>query len=122
MAEPSDPPERWPSERRSDCPIALTLDILGDRWTLLILRDMLRDGKTRYSEFEASPEGIAPSVLSRRLKELEAEGLVERRMYSEHPPRAEYVPTERGRALGEVLVSMARWALEHYEDLDEDAM
>lgn len=107
-------------DRRSDCPVAWTLDLLGDRWTLLILRDMLRDGKTKYSEFEASAEGIAPSVLSRRLKELEEEGIIERRMYSDHPPRAEYVPTERGEALGPVLLAMARWALEHYEGLDED--
>jgi DNA-binding HxlR family transcriptional regulator len=90
------------------CPVARSLDILGDRWTLLIVRDLLR-GRSRYSELLVSLEGIAPNLLSDRLKRLEGQGIVERSFYSDHPPRAEYRLTEKGRALGPVIRSMFDW-------------
>lgn len=91
-----------------DCPVARTLDILGDRWTLLIVRDLFR-GRTRFAEFQASLQGIPTNLLGDRLKQLEEHGIVGRRFYSEHPPRAEYVLTEKGRALDPVLGALSEW-------------
>ena len=73
------------------CPVARSLDLLGDRWTLLVIRDLLR-GRRRFQELIDSLPGIAPNVLSDRLKLLEESEIVTRRFYSKHPPRAEYVP------------------------------
>ncbi|MGI8927069.1 MAG: winged helix-turn-helix transcriptional regulator [Tepidiformaceae bacterium] len=90
------------------CPVARTLDVIGQRWTVLIVRD-LGGGKTRYSELLESLPGIPSNLLSERLKQLEADGIVTRSFYSEHPPRAAYALTEKGTALGRVLVAMYRW-------------
>ena len=90
------------------CPVAKSLDILGERWTLLVVRDLLR-GRHRFHELAASLPGIAPNVLSGRLKLLEEHGLVERRFYSEHPPRAEYVPTPKGKELEIIVRALASW-------------
>jgi DNA-binding HxlR family transcriptional regulator len=98
--------------RRSPCPVAGSLDLFGDRWTLLVIRDLL-EGKSRYGEFLASPEGIATNILAERLQRLERAGIVETTLYSEHPPRAEYHLTERGRELGDVVAAMAEWGLRH---------
>src|SRR5947209_4018321 len=78
-----------------DCPIAKSLDVIGDRWTLLIIRDMLR-GTTKYQDLLASLEGISTNLLAERLARLVDEGLVTKIMYSEKPPRAEYHLTEQG--------------------------
>jgi DNA-binding HxlR family transcriptional regulator len=99
------------------CPIARTLDILGDRWTLLIVRDLFM-GNTRFNQFLESSAGLPPKVLSDRLKKLEEHGLVERAVYSEHPLRAEYHLTDKGRTLGSVLQAMLRWGLQHCYDDD----
>lgn len=98
-----------PSPPRSGCPIATSLDQVGDRWTLVILRDLV-NGKRRFAEFLASPERITTSVLTDRLAALEANGLVERRPYQDRPPRHEYVLTEKGLALLPVLQDLCRWA------------
>lgn len=103
-----------PLDRRARCAIAGTLQIVGDQWTLVIIRDLLR-GYTKFAELAASAEGITRSVLSERLKLLEAEGLVERRFYSEHPPRAEYRLTRKGRSLGPALGAFARWGTRYLE-------
>ena len=92
-----------------DCPVARTLDIVGERWTLLILRDLLREGPRRFQDLEASLVGIGPNTLSARLKRLEQGGIVERRFYEQHPPRAEYALTDKGRALGPVLLALKKW-------------
>src|SRR5437879_13633904 len=78
-----------------DCPIARTLDVIGDRWTLLIIRDMLR-GTHKYQDLLDSLEGISTNLLAERLARLVEEGLVSKTMYSEKPPRAEYHLTEQG--------------------------
>ena len=96
-------------EPRSGCPIAATLDIVGDRWTLVILRDMLV-GKKRFSEFLNSPEQITTNVLADRLLLMEGAGLVERRPYQLRPKRYEYVLTKKGEALLPVLQDICRWA------------
>lgn len=91
------------------CPVACTLDIVGARWTALILRDLLLYGARRFQDFQVSLDAIAPTTLSDRLKTLERHGIVERRFYTQHPPRAHYVLTEKGRDLGPVVRAMRDW-------------
>ena len=94
---------------RSGCPIATTLDLVGDRWSLVIMRDMLI-GKTRFAEFLASPERITTNVLTDRLAHMEGHGLVEKTAYQQRPLRFEYRLTHKGRAMLPVLQEMCRWA------------
>ncbi len=94
-------------EALADCPVARTAAILGNKWTALILRDLLLNGGVRrYADLSDSLSGIAPNTLSDRLKTLEAAGVIERRFYERHPPRAEYVLTPLGRDLGRIVRSM----------------
>jgi DNA-binding HxlR family transcriptional regulator len=102
-------------ERRSSCPVACTLDLIGDRWTLLVVRDLLF-GKTRYGELLESAEAIPTNILAERLKRLCEAGLVESSPYSEHPRRLEYRLTERGRELAAIVQALAGWGLEHLPD------
>lgn len=90
-----------------NCSIARTLEIVGERWTLLIIRDAFL-GRSRFDEFQESL-GIARNVLTDRLKRLVDEGILERRRYSEHPPRDEYVLTEKGRELRLALTGLRQW-------------
>ena len=106
-ADPGGAGDRFEQESARG-PIARSLDLVGDRWTILVLRD-LRLGRTRFADLLRSLEGISPNLLSARLKTLEREGLVARRLYNEHPPRAEYVLTEHGEAFGTVLKAMYDW-------------
>lgn len=94
------------------CPVARTLDLIGDRWTLLIIRDLFL-GKTRFSAFRRSRPAPPPKLLSQRLLRLEQHGLVERVVYSERPLRAEYRLTPKGRTLSPVMAALAAWGLEH---------
>src|SRR5216117_4154489 len=94
------------------CPVAKSLELVGERWTLLIVRDLL-EGPRRYQDFHASLPGIAPALLSARLKLMEEHGLIARRFYSEHPPRAEYALTDKGRELGMVVGALAVWGSRH---------
>src|ERR1700739_251046 len=100
--------EGSPMQRKNfgnmQCPIARSLERVGEWWSILILRDAFR-GLTRFDQFQDSL-GIAPNMLTRRLNALVDSGLLEKRAYSEHPPRFEYVLTERGRGFRRVL-----WAL-----------
>ena len=91
------------------CPVARTLDMIGERWTILILRDLLLGGPRRYQDFQESLPGVAPNTLSARLKEMEANGLITRRLYSEHPPRHDYRLTEKGKSLGPILRALRDW-------------
>ena len=95
------------------CPVARTLDIVGERWTILVLRDLFLQGPRKFQDFESSLTGISPNTLSDRLKRLEDAGIVERRFYSEHPPRAEYALTSKGRELGPVLKALRDWGTKH---------
>src|SRR5271167_4647130 len=94
------------------CPIARSLERVGEWWSILILRDASL-GLTRFDEFQESL-GIAPNILTRRLKALVEAGLLERRRYSERPPRDEYVLTERGRDFRPVLWSLLAWGNRHF--------
>jgi len=96
------------------CPVAKTLEIVGDRWTLLLVRDLL-GGTRRFLDLEASLPGIAPNILSDRLKLMEEHRLVERSFYSDHPPRAEYALTDKGRELGTVVGALAAWGSRHVD-------
>ena len=96
------------SYNQTTCPVARSLDLLGDRWTLLIIRDLFR-GRHRFADLQASLSGVPSNVLSDRLKLLEAEGIVERRFYSQHPPRAEYYLTRKGADLRDVLRALVQW-------------
>lgn len=99
---------------RSECPIAGALDLLGDRWTLLVMRDLL-DGKRRFSEFGRSPEAIPTNILTERLRRLEAGGLVERVPIGSGS-RSAYRPTGKGRDLRPVLLELANWGNRHLDD------
>ena len=94
------------------CPVAKSLELVGDRWTLLLVRDLLR-GARRFQDFQQSLTGIPPNILSDRLKLMEEHGLVTRQFYSEHPPRAEYALTDKGRELGMVVGALAAWGSRH---------
>jgi DNA-binding HxlR family transcriptional regulator len=98
------------------CPIARTLDVIGDRWTLLIIRDLFM-GLTKFSEFRDASPAPPPKVLSTRLRMLTDEGLIERNVYSEHPLRADYRLTAKGRSLVPVLLEIGKWGLDNlFED------
>jgi DNA-binding HxlR family transcriptional regulator len=103
---------RHTSLNEMSCPIARSLDRVGEWWSILILRDALR-GVTRFDDFRRSL-GVAPNMLTRRLTALVDAGLLERRRYSEHPPRDEYVPTERGRDFRPVLLALLAWGNRHF--------
>lgn len=90
------------------CPIAQSLEVVGEWWTPLILRDIVVVGLTRFDEIQVSL-GIAPTVLTRRLNLLVDRGLLERRQYCDHPRRFEYLPTEAARDFRPVLDELARW-------------
>jgi DNA-binding HxlR family transcriptional regulator len=93
---------------RSQCPVARTLDLIGDRWSLLIVRDMLF-GRSKFQEFLSSPENIPTNVLSSRLKLLESSGLVKASLYQRHPPRFAYTLTDKGKKLAPVIRAIADW-------------
>ena len=92
-----------------NCPVARTLDLIGERWTILILRDLLLKGPKRFQDLQDSLAGAAPNTLSARLKAMKKQGLIERKLYSEHPPRLEYHLTDRGRSLGPVVAALRDW-------------
>ena len=96
--------------RRSSCPVACSLDIFGDRWTLLIVRDLLF-GRTRFRDFTASPEGIPTNILTDRLERLLAHGVVEQIPAEDGTKRLAYRLTEKGQALKSVLRAMRDWGL-----------
>lgn len=99
--------------RIEDCPVARTLDLIGERWTILLLRDLLLKGPRRFQDFQESLPGVAPNTLSARLKSLEDNGLVRRELYSERPPRLEYVLTEKGLSLGPIVKALRDWGARH---------
>src|SRR3954470_21135411 len=98
--------------RRSACPAACALDIAGDRWTLLIVRDLLR-GRDTYGALASAGEGIPTNILADRLKRMEASGLIKAEPYQDKPVRWRYELTPKGRELGEALGALARWGKKH---------
>lgn len=97
---------------RSACAIANSLDIVGDKWTLLVVRDLLY-GKRTYGELAKSPERIPTNILADRLKRLESAGVIVGTPYQQHPIRYAYTLTPKGKDLGAVLLAFVRWAKRH---------
>jgi len=91
------------------CPVARALDVVGERWSLLLLRDLNRKGPLRFQALALGLPGLAPNTLSARLKLLEAQGVIATRLYEQHPPRYEYSLTEKGKALVPVLKALYAW-------------
>ena len=106
-------PDHMPQPFDLRCPVARALDIIGERWTLLILRDLMLEGPRRFQDLQRSLSSISPNTLSARLKTLEDAGVIERRFYDQHPPRAEYVLTEKGEALRPTLKALREWGERH---------
>lgn len=109
------PPSTNHSERRSACPIACSLDILGDKWSLLVIRDLLL-GRERFKDFLASPENIPTNILTNRLNRLIQRGIVQHIPLPESPGRQGYGLTEKGEALQTVIKSLIKWGLEWEPD------
>lgn len=95
---------------RSGCPVASTLDIVGDKWSLLIVRDMLLQGKKNFKEFSASPERIAPGILSSRLKWLEENDLISKQKLPDNQKENIYLLTEKGIELAPVITEIILWS------------
>ena len=102
--------------RRSNCPIACTLDILGDKWTLLIIRDILLQDKHLYNDFLHAGEGIPTNILADRLKKLQQSGLIIKQPYQHNPVRYRYLPTPMGRELTPILLAIIKWSNQHIPD------
>jgi DNA-binding HxlR family transcriptional regulator len=98
---------------RSDCPVAGVLDLFGDKWTLLIIRDLLINNRHRYNEFAAMPEGIPTNILADRLRRLVDHGVLEKVAYHQHPLRYEYYLTAKGRDLEPIIRTMIQWGLQY---------
>ncbi|MGB6308880.1 MAG: helix-turn-helix domain-containing protein [Steroidobacteraceae bacterium] len=97
---------------RSACAVANSLDVLGDKWSLLVVRDLLH-GKRTYGELSRSPERIPTNILADRLERLETAGIVASSPYQQRPVRYAYTLTPKGRALGDVLLAFVRWGKQH---------
>ena len=97
---------------RSACAVANSLDIVGDKWTLLVVRDLLH-GKRTFGELASSPERIPTNILAERLKRLEAAGIISSTPYQERPTRYAYTLTPKGMALGDVLLAFVRWGKQY---------
>ncbi len=100
--------------RRSRCPVSCVLDLLGDKWTLLLVRDLLM-GKGIYTEFQQSPEGIPTNILADRLKRLQTAGVIEKQPYQERPVRYRYQLTSKGKDLSPVISAMIDWGNRYVE-------
>ena len=105
---------RRKSFQKMHCPIARSLERVGEWWSMLILRDALH-GYTRFEEFRESL-GVAPNILTTRLAKLVDSGFLERRQYNDKPPRFEYVPTARGRDFRPVLLSLMAFGNRHFAE------
>ena len=104
--------------KRSLCPIATTLDVVGDKWTLLVIRDIGLFDKHRNKDFQEAGERIPTNILADRLRRLVKQGVVEKRLYQNNPPRYEYHLTDAGIGLLPVLKSMAEWARKYIKGIN----
>lgn len=100
------------------CPVETTLTLIGDKWKVLILRDLI-NGTKRFGELKKSIGSISQKVLTQQLRSMEEDGLVERKVYAEVPPRVEYSLTETGSSLRPILDSMWAWGEKYKEKINE---
>jgi len=98
-------------EFRSRCPVASTLDLIGDRWTMLIVRDLFL-GASRFKDFVNSPEGIPTNILANRLRTMEGQGLLSKDTYQTNPKRYAYKLTDKGKGLLPIMRSLKNWGME----------
>jgi len=111
----------WCVENMKCCPVDNTFRVVGKKFTVLILRDMMNFHKSRFNQFLESVEGINPKTLSVRLREMEKNGLIQRKVYAETPIRIEYHITEKGKALKPILEQMAAFSIQYCcEDVFKD--
>jgi DNA-binding HxlR family transcriptional regulator len=103
------------SNYRSLCPLSTALDLIGDKWSLLIVRDMCL-AKSKYGDFQSSPEGIPSNILAQRLRQLEDSGIIEKVPYQQKPLRYEYLLTAKGADLLPVLQHLVVWAHKYVPD------
>lgn len=101
---------------RSDCPVSYALDFFGDKWTFLIIRDLL-EGKVFYKEFLSAKEGIATNILSDRLKKLEREGIIESHVYEKRKTMKRYSLTRKGKDVIPIVVEMMVWSSKYHSEL-----
>lgn len=100
-------------EELPECPVATTVQLIGNKWKLLILRNLIYTGKQRFTDFVKSIPGISKKVLTDNLRALEDDGLIEREVYAEVPPRVEYSLSDLGRTLKPVLDAMSDWGTDY---------
>lgn len=98
--------------RRSQCPVACSLDIIGDKWTMIIIRDLFL-GSHKYADFLKSPEKITTNILATRLKKLEKENLIFKKSYQNNPIRYEYFLTKKGEDLKPLMMAMVEWGCKY---------
>lgn len=103
-----------------DCPVELTLQLIGDKWKVLIIRDLMT-GTKRFGELMKSVTGITQKVLTSHLRSMEADGLLTRKVYPEVPPRVEYTLTEAGFSLKPIMDSMVEWGNGYRKQLNQDS-
>lgn len=102
---------------RSDCPISYALDLFGDKWSLLVIRDLVFSHKKFYKEFLQSKEKIATNILSDRLKKLESVGIIESKVYEKLKTQKEYSLTNKGKDLIPVLIEIILWSAKYDDGL-----
>ena len=105
-----------PEKKIPDCPVEMTLQLIGDKWKVLIIRDLMT-GTKRINELMRSVTGITQKVLTSHLRAMEADGLLSRKVYPEVPPRVEYTLTETGLSLKPILDSMSLWGADYKKNL-----
>lgn len=103
------------NQKRSDCPISCALDIWGDKWSLLIIRDIIFSNKSSYGDFLKSPEGIATNILASRLQSLEEGGLIEKSSHPDNKVKVIYKLTQKGIDLMPVFIEIYIWAEKYFE-------
>ncbi len=104
------------NEKQFACPVEVTLSLIGDKWKILIIRDLL-DGTKRFSQLKKSLPGISQKVLTQNLRTMEESGLLYREVFAEVPPRVEYTLTPRGYSIKPILMSLAEWGKDYQKEL-----
>ena len=104
------------NKKIEDCPVATTINLIGNKWKLLIIRDLL-NGTKRFGELRKSLTGISQRVLTENLRSLENDGLIDRKVFAEVPPRVEYSLTKTGLSLQPIIISMAEWGTKYKKKL-----
>lgn len=104
-------------EELPECPVATTVQLIGNKWKMLIIRNLIYNGKQRFSDFTRTIPAISKKVLTDNLRALEDDGLIERRVYAEVPPRVEYSLSEIGKSLRPIWDAMEAWGIEYKANL-----